>query len=323
MKITTWICLVCCIAFTGSALAFNSQITAGIDRWTSTEEYDEDSGFSSEGDYSGNEIFASYTYFLSPVEDKGQPLDLLPFFYSRSSYVYGNFYTGGYDFDDNESDYSSEKDWTGLGAGGLFYLTPDTGVGASFFTQEGDWEDNDAVADDTYDEDRDGLSIWVRHYLNENNRVSITYRKIDRERDYANGLERSDDYRWLILSYGGVLGQQFSVYLGGAFGQGSRERKQSNGFEQEHDLTRYSITAGPVYRHFAIYFSWDYYEWDPKGDTWEAEETRLAVSPNYWFSEQLMLGGELYYWKWKDWIDDSYDYEENGLGTEVYVRYRF
>ncbi len=115
MKIPTWFCLICCVSFTDSALAFNSQVTAGIEYWTWSEEYEEDSGFTSEGDYTQDEIFAGYTYFLSPVEDNGEPLDLLPFFYSRSNYVYGSFYSGGWDFEDDDSDYTSEKDRTGLG----------------------------------------------------------------------------------------------------------------------------------------------------------------------------------------------------------------
>ena len=323
MKITTWFCVICCISFTGSVLAFDSQVSAGIERWTSSEKYEEDSGFTSEGDYDGHEIFASYAYFLSPVEDNGESLDLLPFFYSRSSYVYGNFYTGSWDFDEDDTGYSTEKDWTGFRVGGLFYLTPDTGIGASYFTEDGDWEEVGAFADDAYDEDRDGWSVWVRQYLNEFNRLSISLSQSDRDRDFDDGFERSDEYRWLVLSYGGVLGQSRNIYLGADIGQGSRDREQSNGFEQEHDLTRYRITAGPVYRHFAIYFEWVYYEWDPEGDTWEAEETRFSVSPRYWFNEQLMLGGSLYRWTWKDWIDDNYDYEENGRGIEILARYRF
>ena len=323
MKITTWICLIFCISFTGPALAFNSQVTAGIERWTSSEEYEEDSGFTSEGDYSGNEIFAAYSYFLSPVEDNGEPLDLLPFFLSRSSYVYGNFYTGGWDFDDDDTDYSSEKDMTGQGLGGFFYFMPNTGIGAGFFNQSGDWEDDDAVANDTYDEDSDGRHVLVRHYVDESNRLSIRLSETDRDRDFANGLERSDTYRWLTLSYDGVFGESPNIFLGADIGQGSRERVQSNSFEQEHDLTRYSITVGPVYRHFAIYFTRDFYEWDPKGDTWRAEETYFTISPRYWFSEQLMLGGDLYRWSWRDWISDSYNYEEKGTGIEIMVRYRF
>ncbi len=323
MKTTIWICLMCCISFTGSALAFNSQVTAGIEHWTSSEEYEGDSGFTSEGDYTGNETFASYTYFLSPVEDNGEPLDLLPFFFSRSSYVHGNFYTGGLDFDRDDTDYSSEKDWTGHGVGGLFYLIPNTAIGARYFTQDGDWEDNDAVVDDTFDEDRDGWRVWVRHYLNDFNRVSIRLSQTDRERDYANGFERSDTYRWLVLSYGGVLGQQSNIYLGASIGQGSRDRDQSNANDLDHDLTSYSITVGPVYRHFAIYFSWDYYEWDPEYDGgWEADQTSYTISPNYWFNEQIMLGGDLSYWSWNESGND-YDFEESGTGIKIRVRYRF
>ena len=323
MKITTSICLICCISFTAPALAFDNQVSAGFELWSSSEKYEEDSGFSSEGDYDGNEIFAAYTRFLSPVEDNGEPLDLLAFFFSRSSYVYGNFYTGGWDFDDKDSDYSSEKDWTGFGLGGLFYFAPYTAVGGGFFNQDGDWKDNDAVVNDTYDEDRDGWNAVLRHYFNDSHRLSIRLSQTDRDRDYANGFQRNDEYEWLTLSYDGVFGKSPYIFVGGDFGRGSRERVQSNGFEQEHDLTRFTITAGPVFRHFAIYFSWDHYEWDPKGDTWEAEETSFTVSPRFWLNEQLMLGGDLYRWTWKDWIDDSYDYEENGTGIEFIFRYRF
>ncbi|MCP4875948.1 MAG: hypothetical protein GY896_10815 [Gammaproteobacteria bacterium] len=322
MKITTWICLICCISFTGSALAFNSQVTAGTERWTWSEEYEEDSGFTSEGDYTQKEIFAGYTYFLTPVEDNGKSLDLLPFFFSRSSYVYGNFYTGGWDFEDDGSDYTSEKDWTGLGVGGFFYFAPSTGIGGGFFSQDGDWEDNDAVEDDTYDEDRQGWNVSLRHYLNDYNRLSVRLSQTDRERDYANGFERTDKYQWLVLSYAGVLGQNSNIFLGADIGEGSRDKDDSNDNEVDHDRTRYGITVGPVYRYFAIYFSWDYYEWDPKGDAWEAEETFYTISPRYWFSEQLMLGGDLTLWSW-DESGDDYDFEESGTGIEIKARYRF
>ena len=317
MKTTTWICLICCISFTGSALAFNSQVTAGIEHWTWSEEHEEDSGFTSEGDYTQNEIFAGYTYFLSPVEDNGEPLDLLTF-YSRSSYVYGNFYTGDRDFEEEDTDYTSEKDWTGLELGGLFYFTPSTGIGAGFFTQDGDWEDED----DTYDEGRDGWNVSVRHYLDESSRLTVRLSQTDRERDFANGFERSDEYRWLILSYDGVMGQQPNIFLGADIGEGTREKDDSNDNGLDHDLTKLGVTVGPVYRYFAIYFSYDYYEWDPEGDGWEAEETYFTISPRYWFSEQLMLGGDLFRYSW-DESGDSYDYEESGTGIEIKVRYRF
>lgn len=48
----------------------------------------------------------------------------------------------------------------------------------------------------------------------------------------------------------------------------------------------------------------------------------FTVSPRYWFSEQLMLGGDLTRWVW-DESGDDYDYEENGINVEVKVRYRF
>jgi len=118
------------------------------------------------------------------------------------------------------------------------------------------------------------------------------------------------------------LGQNSNIYLGADIGKGSREKDDSNNNEVDHDRTRYGVTVGPVYRHFAIYFSWDYYEWDPKGDAWEADETFFTVSPRYWFSEQLMLGGDLTRWVW-DESGDDYDYEENGINVEVKVRYRF
>lgn len=323
MKITTWICLICCISFTSSALAFNSQISAGVEREEISAEEEITNGPTFKSDYTSNEIFASYTYFLSSVEDNGEPLDLLPFFFSRSSYVYGSFYSGSYDWEDKDFDYSSEKDWTGIGFGGLFYVTQSTGIGVGYFTQEGEWEDDDAVEDDTYDEDHDGWNVTVKHYLNDFNRLSIRISQSDRERDFANGFERSDTYQWLVLSYDGVLGQNSNMFLGADIGKGTRERDQSNDFEQDHDLTRYSITAGPVYRYFAIYFSFDYYDWDPKGDAWEAKETYFTISPRYWFNEQLMLGGDIYRISWDESSDGNSDYEESGTGIEIKVRYRF
>ncbi len=322
MKLSSWICLICCISFAGSTAAFNSQVTAGIEHWDWSEDYEEDSGFTSEGDYKQDEIFASYTYFLSPVEDNGEPLDLLPFFFSRSSYVYGNYYTGDWEFDEDDTGYESEKDWTGFGLGGFFYFTPDTGIGAGLFSQEGDGEDNDAVEDDTYDEDRDGWHVSVRHYLNDLNRLSVRLSETDRERDVDNGFERDDTYKWLIFSYDGVLGESPNIFLGADIGDGSRERNDSNNNELDHDITKLGVTVGPVYRNFAIYFSWDYYEWDPDGDGWEADETSYTISPRYWFSEQLMLGGDLTYWSW-DESGDNHDFEESGTGIEIMLRYRF
>ena len=322
MKISSWICLMCCIAFTGSASAFNSQVTAGIERWDWSEDYEEDSGFTREGDYAQDKFFVGYTYFLSPVEYNGEPLDLLPFFFSRSSYVYGNFYAGERDFDLEDSDYNSEKDWTGLGLGGFFYFTPDTGIGAGLFTEDGDWKEDDAVEDDTYDEDHDGWHISARHYLNDLNRLSIRLSETDRERDFASDFERSDTYRWLILSYAGVMGESPNFFLGADIGDGSREKDDSDDNEVDHDLIKLGVTMGPVYRNFAIYFSWDYYEWDPDGDGWEADETFYTISPRYWFSEQLMLGGDLTYWSW-DESGNNYDFEESGTGIEILLRYRF
>ena len=322
MKVKKWICLICCISFTGSALAFNNQVTAGIERWTWSDKYEEDSGFTIEGDYTQDVIFAGYTYFLSPVEDNGAPLDLLTF-YSRSGYVYGDFYTGDRDYDEDDTDYTSEKDWTGLGLGGLFYFTPDTGIGAGFFTQDGDWEDNDAVEDDSYDEDRDGWHVFARHYLDDSNRLSVRLSQTDRERDFADGFDRSDEYRWFILSYDGVMGESPNIFLGVDIGEGSRDKDDSNDNEVDHDLTKLGVTVGPVYRNFAIYFSYDYYEWDPEKDgVWEADETYYTISPRYWFSEQLMLGGDLSRYSW-DESGDGYDFKESGTGIEIKARYRF
>lgn len=320
MKVTTWICLICCISFTDSALAFNNQVTAGIEHRTWSEEYEEDSGFTSEGDYTQDVIFAGYTYFLSPVEDNGEPLDLLPFFFSRSSYVYGDIYTGERDFDEDDTNYSTEKDWTGYGLGGLFYFTPDTGIGAGYFTQDGDWENNE---DDTYDEDRDGWHVMLRHYLDNSNRLSARLSQTDRERDFADGFERSDEYRWLVLSYDGVMGESPNIFLGVDIGEGSRDKDDSNDNEVDHDLTKLGVTVGPVYRNFAIYFSYDYYEWDPEKDgVWKADETYYTISPRYWFSEQLMLGGDLSHYSW-DESGDDYDFEESGSSIEIKARYRF
>lgn len=325
MRTATWVCIICCIAFTGSALAFSNQVTVGFQQWDWSEDYEEDSGFESGGDYKQDEFFASYDYFFTDVEDNGEPLDLLTF-YSRSSFVYGDFYTVDREFDADDSDYSSDKDWTGYGLGGLIYVTPATGIGAVYFTQDGEWEDNDAVEDDSYDEDRDGWHILLRNYLNDSNRFSIRLSRNERDRDFDNGTERNDEYEWLVFSYDGVMSDSPNVFLGVDVGTGSRERTQSNwpdGDKREHDLTRFSITAGPVYRNFAIYFSYDYYDWDPDySGGWKADETYYTISPRYWFSEQLRLAGALTYYSW-DESGNDYDFEESGKSIEITLSYRF
>jgi len=321
MKILTWVRLVCCIFFTGSALAFNSQISAGLLHQSISTESEPTNGPKTKGDRTVDEFFVGYTYFLTPVEDNGEPLDLLPFF-SRSSYVYGNYFSGDYEWEADDFDYSSEKDWTGYGVGGVFYFMSYTAIGAGYFTQDGEWEDDDAYAGDTYDEDRDGWNVSVMHYLDDANRLSVRISETDRDRDAVNGYERSDTYQWIVLSYDGVLGDSSNFFLGVDIGQGSREKDDSSDNDLDHDLTRFSISAGPVYRSFSIYFSLDYYEWDPDGDGWEAGETYFTISPRYWFNEQLMLGGDIYTMAW-DESYDSYDYDEDGTGVEIRVRYRF
>lgn len=321
MRVLAWLGLVCCICFTDSAMAFSNQVSAGIERWTWSEKYEPDIGPTEEGDYTQNEISADYTHFLDPVEDNGEPLDLLPFFYSRSSYVYGNFYSGDYELDQDDTGYRQERDWTGYGLGGLFYVTPDTGIGGGFFIRDQEWKDNGAN-DDTYDDDRDGWNIMVRHYLDDHNRLSARLSQTNRDRDYANDYERSYKYEWLVLSYDGVVGESPNLYFGADLGKGSSERDDSNNDEIDHDLTRLGFTVGQVYRQLAIYFSWDYYDWDPEGNAGEIEETYLTLSPRYWFDEQIMLGGDLTHWTW-DESGDDYDYEESGTGIEVIVRYRF
>lgn len=322
MKTATWIILFCCFAFTGPALAFKSQLTVGFERWDWSEDYDPDFGAGSEGDYTQDEIFAVYTYFLTPVEDNGGPLDLLPFFYSRSSYVYGEYYTGDREFELDDSDYTSDRDWTGYGAGGRFYVTPDTGIGVGYFTQDGDWEDNDAVLDDSYDEDRDGWNVSLRHYLDESSRVMVRFSQTDRERNADSGYERTDEYEWLVFSYAVVTGEMPNFYVDFNYGIGSREREDSDDSNVDHDLSRIGITVGPVYRYFALYFSYDRINWDPDGDGFDADETNFQISPRYWFSEQLMLGGDVTYWSW-DETGDSYEFEESGNEIEVKLRYRF
>ena len=322
MKNLFWLLLVYCISFTSPVAAFENQIGVGVMREDISAEQKESNGPTTEGDYDIDRITASYTRFLSPVEDNGEPLDLLPFFYSRTSYLYADLYSSSYDFERDDIDYSSEKDWSGIRFGGRFYIDPNTGIGVELFDQSGDWEE-DGAGGDSYDEDWDGWNVSLRHYLDDHNRVAVRLSESSRQRDYDDGYERSDDYQWLVFGYDGVLGQDRNIFLGIDFGQGSRDREESSGKEQEHDLTWYGITAGPVYRQLAIYFSWEHYDWDPKGDTWKAEETYYRISPRYWFDEQLMLGGDVYTTYWKDWIDGVYDYRENGTGIEIIGRYRF
>jgi len=341
MKMSIWVCLICCLFFTGSALAFNSQITAGIERITESTKYENNNDYEEKGDQTTNEFYIGYTYYLTPVEDYDAPLDLLPFF-SRSSYVYGNFYSGSHEWElkDKDFDYTSKKNWTGFGLGGRYYFLPSTGIGLGFFTQEGDWEEEGDFADNSYDESRKGGNISVDHYLNDRNRLSIKLSQTDRNRKYDEYTDERDYlWQWYILNYTGVLDQNPNIYFSIDIGKGTRKEERSYNEDDtnrddedfKHDLTKLSATAGPVYRNFAVYLSLTQYKYDPKDDDpweWEAEETYISISPRYWFSEQLMVGCELYQRSWKQSTerpDNGFesDYEESGMGIDIKIRYRF
>jgi len=356
MRLSIWVSVMCCLLIGSYAFGFNNQITAGIDYENWSSSYENNDNYEEEGDATTTGIFLGYTYYFTPLYNHDdRPLDLLPFF-SKSSRVYGNVYTGSYKYDINasdsgngwewEQDQSREKSWTGFGLGGRYYLPSNTGIGGRVFTQDGKLDDKDKDdtngfnRDDSYDEGQNGLTVSVDHYLSDYHNLAIKYSQTSRNREYEEYTDERDySSQWYLLNYTGVLDQYSNIYISIDIGKGTRKEERSYNEDDtnrddedfKHDLTKLSVTAGPVYRNFAVYVSLSQTKYDPKDDDpweWEAVATYFAVAPRYWFSEQLMVGCDLYHRTWKQSSEDpdsdwESDYDESGTGIEIKARYRF
>ena len=340
MRLSIWVSVMCCLLIGSYAFGFNNQITAGIvyEDWSSKDE--DNDNYEADGDGATTEVFLGYTYYFTLLDNyDNQPLELLPFF-SKSSRVYGNVYTGSYKWDIDasdsgngwewEQDQSREKSWSGFGLGGRYYLPSNTGIGGSVFTQDGKLDDKDKDdtngnnRDHSYDEGRNGLTVSVDHYLSDYHNLAIKYSQTTTNREYEEYTDERDySWQWYLLNYTGVLAGQPNIYINAEIGKGTRKEERSYNDDDtnrddedfKHDLTYLRVTAGPVYRNFAVYVSLSQTKYDPKDDDpyeWEAESTYISVSPRYWFSEQLMVGCDLYHRTWKqsaEYPDSDYEWD--------------
>jgi len=261
---------------------------------------------------------AGYKFYFSDLKNRRLPIDLLPFLL-HPSYVYGRLYRGQYDYERDDSDYETDKDWLGIKAGGMFYLPSNTGLGGFLRYHQGDWENNRG---NSHDEDEKELAFQVDQYLGDSSRLHFSLSREMEDKDYSNSVDLDTTEDWFRFSYRGAYGTATRFVLDVKTGIGQKEEDYGSG-ASDWQLYNFGIALGPAMRHFSIYFAIDYTKENADEDfDLDFEELEFSIQPRIWFNEHFLLGFDLAYFIEKAERDD-FEREFKGPGLEISLAGRF